>query len=273
MKHCKANVIHLGRPRGCGAMAQVVLGLISALFLISCVVKTDRLAVYHDTVLTRAQIEKLAGYYGKVDINGGFFSLSLAPRTDPWPYEHYPEASANETGARPVREWLAAADVSLKSVAPLDDDSDLVIRLDGVAVLSRIPGTDLVLASIAGESASIQDQGKMMPLGDQGKNLNYFFVFQPAPKTLAIKLYSENDDDLQRVFGYKASLLGSVDALPTAGLLSYLQSSATNDFSNGDIPILVQASQKQREAMEKKFEAVSRRNNARKTGQVKPGGG
>jgi len=258
----------------CRRARAVVAFLFPVLLLTSCLADTDRVAVYPDGVLTRPEIEAIAGYYRLIELDGGFTSLSLVSRTEPWPYEQAPGAPASASNPGPVIQALAAADVSLKSVGRFEGGDAFVLRLDGVAVLSRIPGTDLILASVPGETFSIRDeQGKMTPPSEQNKTKNMFFVFQPAGKILTLKLYRENDEDLQRVFGYKATLFGSSNPLPTASLLNYLKSRAARDFAEDDLPILIRSTRKQREATEKEFNAISLREAARKSEQRKPDGG
>ncbi|HHJ16654.1 MAG TPA: hypothetical protein ENJ80_08160 [Gammaproteobacteria bacterium] len=135
-----------------------------------------------------------------------------------------------------------------------------MFRLDGVAVLSGIPGSDLVLASIAGETLSVRDeQGKMTATSAQLNTRNIFFVFQPSGKAITLKLYPENDKELKRIF------VETENPLPTARLLDVLNATAVRDFATEDLPVLVQSSRKQREAIEKEFEAVSLREAAAKS--------
>ena len=113
--------------------------------LSSCLASADKLAVFTKTVLNKKQVDALTGHYGLVGEQGNVSSLVFAPRTDNWSYR---------SGERTLE--LASADFTMKTLTIFDTGGSLILVMAGVAVFSKIPGTDLILGEHSGGNASHQ---------------------------------------------------------------------------------------------------------------------
>jgi len=237
------------------AVAWLALLLLTPL-LVSCFATTDRLAVYEGGVLDKDEINAISGSYHVLDPSGNISSISFTPRTDLWSYRRQDK----EANVRGIPRLLATADMSLRSVTQLGE-SPSVWRIDGAAILSRIPKTDLILVSVPGETVRIDigDEHGLMPASDRNKNKNLFFIIKQAGRTMMVKLIPDTDKGLKLAFPdikFASGLSGSTPPLPTERVLAYLKKNALVVFDEDEVPIYLRSTPKQMELVEKRIQTA-----------------
>ncbi len=237
------------------AMAWFALLLLTPL-LVSCFAATDRLAVYESGVLDKDEINAISGSYHVLDPNGGISSISFTPRTDLWPYRQQDK----EENVRGIPHLFAAADMSLRSVTQLGEGPS-VWRIDGAAILSRIPKTDLILVSVPGETLRIDigDEHGLTPANDRNKNKNLFFIIRHSDRTMMVRLISDSDEGLKLAFPdikFSSGLSGSTPPLPTDRVLAYLKKNAVVVFDEDEVPIYLRSTPNQMELVAKRIQAA-----------------
>ena len=236
----------------------IFFALLFFLPLAGCYATTDKLAVYEYAVLNSKEVEEIGGHYHLIEPNGSFSSLTFTARSDPWLYKK--ENLLARMGSIPFfpqrpRE-LPAVDLSFREVIQFDNGDKGLWRIDGVAVFSSIPGTDLILASIAGETLQIfdSDSGEMTPRSEEQKNMNVFFVLKRDGKALTIKLFSENDEGLVKAFDDPSA------PLPTDKLLNWLKKNATRVFDDDNPPTYLRSTPEQKARVEENIYAAFAQN-------------
>lgn len=198
-------------------LRRAILGAVILTALTSCFATADKLAVYVETALSKNQVDALTGYYGWVGEKGNISSVSFAPRTDTWSY------LPPERVTRPLE--LASAEFALKSLTIFEDGDTAVFIVMGVAVFSGIPGTDLILVSIPGETLRLNDKsGNMSPASEQNAKTNLFFILEHDGSELRKQFYSDDDEFLQTAVGDPSK------PLPVDKLLDYLEKHAEERF-------------------------------------------
>lgn len=217
--------------------------------LTACYVTTDGLAVYEYATLNSEEVEAISGHYHLLDPNGSFSSLTFTSRSDPWPYQQdYMWQWFRSVPFFPQRpQQLPAVSMSFKAVINSEDGDKRLSCIDGVIVFSRIPGTDLMLASIPGETLQIfsLNTGEMAPASDNSKNRNIFFLIKQNGMALTIKLFSENDEGLESAFENPAA------PLPTNKLLVWLKKNAVDAFDEENLPTYLRSTTEQKEQVKK----------------------
>jgi len=225
------------------ALWRAISGAIIAIALTSCFATTDRLAVYEKTVLSQEQVAELAGYYGWVGEQRSIASISFAPRTDRWPYRPPGQASS--------KVQLASANFAFKSLTVFEDGDAAVRVLDGVAIFSAIPGTELILASIPGETLRLSDEtGNMTTASEQNTATNLFFVLKRDGSELRNQFYADDDEALRTAVGDPSK------PLPVGKLLDYLQEHAEERFFAADLPAYSMSTPQQKRLFEQEINAA-----------------
>jgi len=242
-------------PCNGSAVAWLALLLLTPL-LVSCFATTDRPAVYEGGVLDKDEINAISGSYHVLDPGGNISSISFTPRTDLWSYRR----EGKEENVRGTPRLLATADMSLRSVTQVGE-SPSVWRIDGVAILSRIPETDLILVSLPGEAVRIDigEEHGLMPASDRNKNKNLFFIIKQAGRTMMVKLISESDEGLKLAFPdikFSSGLSGSTPPLPTERVLAYLKKNALVVFDEDEVPIYLRSTPNQMGLVEKRIQTA-----------------
>jgi len=218
-------------------------------------------------VLNSKEVEEIGGHYHLIEPNGSFSSLTFTARSDPWLYKK--ENLLARMGSIPFfpqpAQKLPAVDMSFREVIQFDNGDKGLWRIDGVAVFSSIPGTDLILASIAGETLQIfdSDSGEMTPRSEEQKNMNVFFVLKRDGKALTIKLFSENDEGLVKAFDDPSA------PLPTDKLLNWLKKNATSVFDDDNLPTYLRSTPEQKARVEENIYAAFAQNIAVKKKEKK----
>lgn len=250
----RTNTITAWPQPGSGYSIRLFFLLLFSVALASCYATTDRLAIYEYAVLNEQEVKPLTGNYHLLEPNGSFSSLTFTARSDPWFYKK--EGLLARMGAIPFfpqrpRE-LPAVDLSFKGVINLEDGGKGLRRIDGVAVFSHVPGTELMLASIPGETLQfyVSDTGEMTPRSEEQKNMNTFFILKQDGKGLAIKLFSETDQGLAEAFDDPSA------PLPTDKFLAWLKKNAANAFDEENLPTYLRSTPDQKEQVEKKINAA-----------------
>ena len=232
--------------------------LLLAPLLTSCFATTDDLAVYESSVLNKDEINTISGDYHVFEPGGNFSSISFTPRSELWPYRQ----PVKEPHGTQTPRLLAAANMSLKSVVVLLEDGDkMVWRIDGAAIFSRIPETDLILASVPGETLRVDvgDEAGLTPASEKNKNSNLFFIIKHDGKAMTIKLFSESDKGLKLAFQdikFSSGLSRSTPSLPTERVLAYLKKNAVTVFDEDDSPTYLRSTPKQKILVEKRIHAA-----------------
>ncbi len=242
-------------PCNGSALAWLALLLLTPL-LVSCYATTDRPAVYEGGVLDKDEIRAISGSYHVLDPNGSISSISFTPRTDLWPYRREDKAE----NVRGTPRLLATADMSLRSVTQMVE-KPMVWRIDGVAILSRIPKTELILVSVPGETVRIDvgEEHGLMPASDKNKNKNLFFIIKQSGRTMMVKLVPDTDKGLRLAFPdikFASGLSGSTPPLPTERVLAYVKKNALVVFGEDEVPIYLRSTPEQKDLVEKRIQTA-----------------
>ncbi len=232
------------RARCCSVAARLFVTLVFVPVLSACFATTDRLAVFKNGVLSKNDVSALIGHYHILESNGTFGSLSFAPRKEPWLHRETSRQLGSQPNSpqRPMR--LAAANLTLKS-------ESASIQIQGVAVFSRIPGTDLILIGVPGETKKI-GMTKMLPFDqvEGGNDKSIFFVMKHSGEALTLRIFSDEDKGLKRSFN-------NLEApIPTDGLLSYLRTNAQSMLGKPNLPVLVRSTPGQQTYVEQRIDKV-----------------
>ncbi len=238
------------------------------LLLTSCFATTDSPAVYESAVLNKDEISTISGAYHLFEPNGNFSSISFTPRTKLQPYRQPGKTSHGMQ----MPHMLAAGNMSLKSVVVLGDGGNMVWRIDGAAIFSHIPGTELILASVPGETLQVDvgDESGMEPASEKNKNRNLFFIIKQEGKAITIKIFSETDEGLKLAFQdikFSSGFSASTPPLPTERLLAYLKKNAVNVFDDDSLPTFLRSTPEQKILVEKRIHAAFAEKRRAKTSQ------
>lgn len=226
---------------------RLVFVLVLMPFLASCFVTTDRLAVYDHDVLSSKDIASLAGHYHHLGKNGAVSSLSFMLKSEPWPYRKVSRFPGGTPPFFPQKAtFLAAAEMVVKSEGT--PDGIMPSKFEGVAVFSKIPGSDLILIGVPGETVKITIDGRTDDYGAVDANL--FFVLAPHSDGIGFIMFSDVDEDLKKDFGDLAV------PLRTEALLTYLKNHAGEISENRDTPHFTKSSPAQRNVFEQKIDAA-----------------
>lgn len=228
--------------------------------LTSCLASTDRLAVFEETALSQEQVDALSGYYGWVGEQGKVSSLIFVPRKDHWPYRPTPRSDDNQRQSAEQTLALASADFTFKSLTIFEDGNSAIFVLTGVAVFSKIPETELILVSIAGETLRTNnDDGSMEPASEQNASTNLFFVMQHDGKEIEQQFFSDDDQRLETAVGDPS------EPLPAGELLDYLKAHAQERFLADERPTYRRSTPQQQRLIEQEMNAALSEDREEKT--------
>ena len=216
----KMNLMIANRAAASWQSMRLFLVLVLASFLASCFVTTDRLAIFERGVLSSNEVEALAAHYHRTEKNGALSSLSLTVRDKPWLYKKVTRGFGGTTPFFPPKAIsLAAADMAMKTEGGPDGGSAMV---EGIAIFSRIPGSDLILMSVPGETSKVTIGGDIadysaLDAAEAAQSKNLFFILEPNDEGLGLNMFLEGDEALKKAFASLAK------PLPTDTLLAYLK--------------------------------------------------
>ncbi len=201
--------------------------------LASCLVTTDRLAVYKNSLLSQTEIDALIGHYHLLDNDGNFNSLSIKPRSATW-------NSQNGT------QQFISTNVIYKN------GGSIPFHFEGVGILSRIPESDFVLVGVPGETIRFRKDGKMISVPknevESASHKNHLFVIKKNGQALEFYLPSSSKKALKEVFAKPR------DPLPTEKYLTYLKENIQSIFQNEKVSTFIKSNSKPEGIVEKKID-------------------
>ncbi len=209
--------------------------LLLLLLLTSCVVTTDRLAVYENTLLSQSEINELVGHYHMLDEKGNFNSLSIKPRSATW-------------GSQNGSQQFIATNVVYKS------GGSIPFHYEGVGILSRIPETDFILVGIPGKSIRFREEGKMISVPakemESANKNNHLFMIKKNGQALEFLLPSYYAKELEKAFAKPK------EPLPTEKYLNYLKENFQTIIQSEGISTYLKSSPNLETIVEKKIDDV-----------------
>ncbi len=219
--------------------------------LVGCYATTDEPAYYPNDMLSKEQVGELTGHYHIIQLNGTVSSISFTPRDEFWHYD-VEQSWFNALPFVPKKLGQApTAKVNIAELAVYESGDKSPWQLDGIAIFSHIPGTELILASLSGKTAQFtNEEGTQGPLGEKYNSRNLFFIIDQSGKAVAIKLFSESNKALKSVFGDPKK------PLPTAKLLSYLEKNATSIMQQEGLPTYLRSTAAQKDLITRNFNAA-----------------
>ena len=252
----KMNLKVVSRAASRSPGMRIVLVLFLTPFLASCFVTTDRLAVYERDTLSSKEIEALAGDYHRTEENGALSSLSFTVRDKPWLYRKVNKGFGGTPPFFPAKAIsLAAAEMTLKTEGGPEGGSGMV---EGVAVFSKIPGSDLILIGVPGETSKVTIDGETTDYATLGvvnaaQSKNLFFVLEPSDEGFGLNMFFEDDEALKKAF---ASLS---KPLSTERLLTYLKDNSGEVSHKSNTLQFSKSSPAQRAIFTQKIESALKR--------------
>ncbi|MDO6822883.1 hypothetical protein [Marinobacter sp. 1_MG-2023] len=165
------------------------LFLIASFLLLSgCLTVSDNAVVFRDHLLSEHELRELSGVYLRIEDKDYVWYLSISDSLGSWSPPFTP-AHPGEAGSTEPAKALPAVKFSFQT-----GNQKTVTHYSGVAVLSWVPGTERVLATVPAKSLAKRDDrtGKLKPYlhGNENVERNLFFTLEPAPGGLTVGAFT-----------------------------------------------------------------------------------